>query len=291
MQKNIFKFGNSSLALVVPKKWTEKNGIKAGSSVTVGEDNKGSLVLSTGGAAELEGSKTVDKSTDPYFIWKWVGLYYRFGINKLEIISRDGFSPKQIEAVKDQIEQYSPGFEIMSQTNKQIIIEDLTKQKDMDLDKMVSRMRSLVIESFREITSNEFDSMPSTEALLNRFYQLCLRYINIVQPKNMLKYFRVVESMEEIGDLLLKMATKEGCGSKAINALLARAQEAFLLSDKALAGDENSLTSIYNTEKEIQSNKRKTETAECYELVQEVMKYIAYIAEFGLAAEKEKVVY
>lgn len=286
MEKNIFKFGNSSLAIIVPKKWTEKHGVKAGSSITVNEDSAGNLIFSAHRNAEVEAVKIISRSTDPYFIWRWVGLYYRFGINKLELVSKDGFSPEQISALKDQIEQYSPGFEIMNQTAIRITVEDLTKQKDMDVDRMISRMRSLVLEGFREIITGEYETMTDTEALLNRFYQLCLRYINIVQPPNMLKYFRAVESMEEIGDLLTKIA-KEYRYNKTLNPLLVRSQEAFSLSKMAFEGDEKAISSIYELKKELQYKKRgKIGRGE--ELIEEILKYINYIAEFGLTVESGK---
>lgn len=286
MEKNIFKFGNSSLAIIIPKKWTEKHGVKAGSSITVNEDSAGNLIFSAHRNTEVEAVKVISRSTDPYFIWRWVGLYYRFGINKLELVSKEGFSPEQISALKNQIEQYSPGFEIMNQTATHITIEDLTKQKDMDVDRMISRMRSLVLEGFREIITGEYETMSDTEALLNRFYQLCLRYINIVQPPNMLKYFRAVESMEEIGDLLTKIA-KEYRNSKSLNPLLVRSQEAFSLSKMAFEGDEKAIGSIYELKKEMQYRKRG-KIGRREELIEEILKYINYIAEFGLTVESNK---
>jgi hypothetical protein len=39
MEKHIFKFGSSSHAIILPKKWLEKNGLKD-SNIFVDENNK-----------------------------------------------------------------------------------------------------------------------------------------------------------------------------------------------------------------------------------------------------------
>lgn len=285
MEKNIFKFGSSSLALIIPKRWTTKHGLKPGSSITVSEDSAGNLILSTRHSAEIKVTKVVDSSTNPYFIWRWIGLYYRFGVRRIDVVSKDNFTPEQVAALKEQIELYSPGFEIMGQTANIITIEDLTEQNEIDLNKMMGRMHSLIDESFRELISGEYEKIEDTEALLNRFYQLCLRYINVVQPTNMLKYFRVTESMEEIGDLLLKLS-KTGCGkNKAVNLFLVRAREMFGLSDKAFEGDEGAIKQIYKFVNELSGRRKESKDRECWDLISEIGKYTNYIAEFGLTVE------
>ncbi len=287
MEKNIFKFGNSSLALIVPKRWTKKHGIKAGSSITVSEDGAGNLILSAKQSTETKAVKAISRHTDPHLVWRWVGIYYRFGFKKLEITSKDGFTPEQISALKDQIERYSPGFEVMNQTANVITIEDLTEQKDIDLGKIMARMRSLVDESFRELIDGEPEKMEGTEALINRFYQLCLRYINIIQPAGMLKYFRTTEAMEEIGDLLLDISHIDCSRSRPANSLLARAREKFVLSEKAFGGDEDAIKQIYEFVEELRGGRRGTVDKECRDLVEEISKYINYIAEFGLTVESK----
>ncbi len=287
MEKNIFKFGNSSLALIVPKGWTKKHGIKAGSGITVNEDSAGNLVLSTKQSTETKAFKVISRRTDPHLVWRWVGVYYRFGVRRLEIASRDGFTQEQISALKEQIELYSPGFEIMNQTANAITIEDLTEQKDIDLGKIMARMRSLIDESFRELIDGELEKMEGTEALINRFYQLCLRYINIIQPAGMLKYFRITEAMEEIGDLLLDISHIDCGRSKSANSLLVRAREKFVLSEKAFGGDEDAIKQIYEFVGELRGERKGVADRDCSDLVGEISKYINYIAEFGLTAESK----
>jgi phosphate uptake regulator len=289
MKKHVFKFGNSSLALIIPKKWTEKSGIKPYDEIDVSEDENGSLVLSTSVAPAREASRTITKSSGTDIVLRWVGLYYRYGFSKLEIIAKDGFSEEQLKAIGTQLERYCPGFEIMRQTSNQLIIEDLTSQKGIDINKLVLRMRSMVHEEFNEIIAGNVSTIGSMEDLINRFYQLCLRYINIAQPKDMLRYYRSAELIEAIADNLQKVSYEKGIGTKgSINNALKLTQRAFELSEAGFNGDEKAMLEVISLKNEItKSLGRQGAKGGVATFIQEIITYTSYIAEFGLI-HKEK---
>jgi bifunctional DNA-binding transcriptional regulator/antitoxin component of YhaV-PrlF toxin-antitoxin module len=47
VEKHLFKFGSSSLGLIMPKKWVEKRGLKASSVIYLVENEGGDIVIKT----------------------------------------------------------------------------------------------------------------------------------------------------------------------------------------------------------------------------------------------------
>ncbi|MEM3860534.1 MAG: AbrB/MazE/SpoVT family DNA-binding domain-containing protein, partial [Candidatus Micrarchaeaceae archaeon] len=65
MERRIFKFGKNSIALIIPKRWIDKNRIQAGSSILITESESGDLVISPSGAAKSEIEIVAGPNVDP----------------------------------------------------------------------------------------------------------------------------------------------------------------------------------------------------------------------------------
>ena len=99
--------------------------------------------------------------------------------------------------MQKEIGSECPGFEIISQSSNKLEIEDLTDIKEIKIEKIISRLRSLVLQQFVEVKSGNNDAVMGIEELADRFYMLGIRYVNIVQPKDVIKYYRTVAALED----------------------------------------------------------------------------------------------
>jgi phosphate uptake regulator len=287
MEKHIFKFGSSSLGLIVPKKWVEKRKLKANSPVFVRENSSGDLVVSPLEWKERTLEKVASKKTDPDALVRWITVCYMYGIGKLRIFSQEGFRDEQLSAVQKELKDECPGFEIITQSSNEIRIEDLTDLKEIDLGKILKRLSSLVQQEFLEIQQGSHGTVDRLEELVDRFYMLGIRYVNIVQPGDMIRYYKAIQMMEMISDNLATLSSK-GMGVKQTS-IIKTLSDQFNLVFKGFESDEKAIAAVSELRKEIREKVEGMRVdAVQKKLIKEVATYSSQIAEFGLLQEKEE---
>ncbi|MGA3020519.1 MAG: hypothetical protein ABSD68_01050 [Candidatus Micrarchaeales archaeon] len=287
MEKHIFRFGNSSLGIIVPKKWADKCKLNANSPVYVSENNKGDLVLSAVEQGEVELAKSVSRKIPPEVLVRWIAVYYMYGVGKLRIVSEDGFTDEQASAVQKEIKDECPGFEVIAQTNSEIRIEDLTNLKEIDLDKILMRLSSLLQQEFLEIEQGNYSTVGRLEELVDRFYMLGIRYVNIVQPSNMIKYYRTIQLAEMIAD---NLETLFSIGVEPrYKAIIAKLHRELDLIFKGFGGDDKAIAEVSALTKELRESIASMRTDPIHKkLLKEVATYMAQISELGLLRENEE---
>ncbi len=283
MERHIFKFGSNSVALIVPKRWLDKNGLKPSSTVYVSESESGNLIVSAAETAKREAEKVVTSKTRPSFISRWVGLHYMYGTGRLRVYSADGLTQAQVDGIEAKINVECPGFEITSQSSNDLVMEDLTDIREIDLDRIISRLRSLINQEFVEFISGDQKSVPKIERLVNRFYMLGMRYVNITQAKDALMYFGVLEMLEAISDKLEVVSVGTAIKNKQVFEEL---RAAFALCPDAMAGDSEALEKVAQMREEIiRKLPHRTKDDTQTKMLREVIDSISSIAEFGLRFE------
>jgi hypothetical protein len=89
------------------------------------------------------------------------------------------------------------------QSSKEIDIEDLNSISDIDIDKIIYRLHSLLQQELEELATGNYSTIDMTERLVNRFYMLGMHCVNIVQPKSIYTYLGRLNLMEDISDKLM----------------------------------------------------------------------------------------
>ncbi|MDE1762305.1 MAG: hypothetical protein KGH78_03890 [Candidatus Micrarchaeota archaeon] len=284
MEKHIFKFGTGSLAIIVPKKWADKNGITEKKSVQMRENESGELVLSTKEVAPRMVERIVGPKMAGRLIGRWVGMHYMYGFSKIRLYSKNGFSQDQQDEI-DKMILDCPGFEITSQSNSDIIIEDFTSIKDVELDKVMSRLRSLINQEFMESLQGNYKTIKKIEKLVNRFYMLGVRYVNITQAKDALKYLEALQQLEYISDRLEIVSTSlKGRGHDILKEL----ETQFHFTFEGFYGNIEAIEKVAELRRSARAKiKRfKGDRLEIY-LLEQLSNSISSIAEFGLRQESE----
>lgn len=215
MERHIFKFGEGSTALILPKTWVSKSGLRASDIVYLSESESGNLIVTARGTEKKSAEWAVDSKTSPTLIERRLGLHYMYGTANLHIYSSDGFTTPQLDAIEKTVHGSCSGFEITTQTSKEVVIEDLTNIKEVNLEKIIMRLRSIVGQEFSELESGNIGAIGKMEELINRFYMIGVRYINITQASDFFRYFGVLEALEGIADRLAFLS--EEPSAKGIN--------------------------------------------------------------------------
>lgn len=280
MEKRVFKFGKSSVAVILPKKWADKRELKSNGTIFIDENEKGELMLSAKETPRAEYVKLIDRKMSPNILARFVCLYYMRGISKLVIHSKDGITEEQLRCVQERISKECPGFEIINQSSNEMQIEGFTDMKDMDLGRLLARLKSLVVEEFNETRNHDVGKVAMLEEFVDRFHKLGIRCTSIVQPKDIIKYYRAIISMEDISDGLTLIAPNI---NKQNVHIIEKLKLIFELSYKGFMGDQDAILDVEIMKEELKNSLKKAKTSDVNKgILQAIVKSSARIAEFGL---------
>ncbi len=287
MEKNIFKFGESSAAIILPKKWMEKHGLSPKSPLHLTEDQVGNLILAASEYSKKEECEfVVNPNTKSDLITKSIGLNYMYGTGKIRLYSKEGFTKPQLDKVYEKIGTDCPGFEITSQSTNEVIIEDFTNIKEVDIGKLINRIKSMVNEEFNETSKGNFKTIPEIERLVNRFFMLGMRYVNITQAKDDMKYFVTLQALESISD---KMDMISKLPSIKDTKIFEDLQRQFDLCFKGFGGDQQAIEQVESIYRSVLNKMNQPKVDKIYSyLIIDIANSISRIADFGFRSNNEK---
>lgn len=140
-----------------------------------------------------------------------MSLYIK-GIDELEV----NFSNKEeIKDFQKRVINELLGFEIIKQSQKSLIIKDITGTKNQDLDELIQRI-FLILDSMAQELIEALEKNQSLEPIvdidtsINKFVNFSLRILNKQGYKEFEKtsqIYGIITSLEEIGDLYKKLAS------------------------------------------------------------------------------------
>lgn len=280
MEKHVFKFGGGSWAVILPKAWIDKNRIDEKSALSVQEDELGNLIFSSKSSGTEKAELVVDSRLSPEVAGRWVDLYYRKGVKTLRVYAEGG-AAQQFNNIEETVSRLCPGFEVISRSKNELLLEDFTDIKEVSIEKVILRLKSLISEELSEMGSVRSEEIAKLENLVNRFFRLGIRYINMTQGKNAINNFKLMQLLETISDQLYELA-KHGSAQKS-KAIFEQLGAELDFCFKALAGDAKALGSVLEARESIYRRiiSSKPDALESY-LLKEVSKNMVKVAELGL---------
>lgn len=203
MKRKIVKLGPSTMVLSLPKKWTEKYGIKIGDEINLVEVNGGLLV-------EIENKKEGESEKivigEPHVLIKRIiAAKYMKGCKELEIecesqhVSRD--IHKRVEGLV--------GFEIVEQSRKKILIKSIGVPTEESFDAIFRRVvyitQTMSDESVYlcQEKKRDMEYFFDMESNLNKLSEFCVRLLNTKGHSSQsatASYYAIILFLEEVGD-------------------------------------------------------------------------------------------
>lgn len=227
--RNILKIGKSSLAITLPKKWVQKQGLKEGDEVVLEETTKGYLIIRPGveSIAEegLTGVITIGKGRENS-LERIIIAYYQAGYTKIKVKPATGRVDTHLrEAVRKSLRRLI-GLEIIEEGTDYITLETIVDTSSMKIDKVLSRMEILVLNSAKDLRDYTIyldkdilrtiigrdEDIDKFYFLLSRQVNLSLKYVGysekvgVEEPSLLLPLFSYGKTIERIGDVLVSIA-------------------------------------------------------------------------------------
>ena len=223
-ERRVLKAGHSSIAVTLPKPWAEAMNLRPGDLIVFDQNDDGTLFLKpaplpgapTGGAPYMVQAHSFDM---PGVLERLVVGAYRVGHDAIEIRSELPLPPERVEELL-QAARGLLGVSVVSQEPNRILLQNFIDPSKYGLPQLVQRMRMILVafleegeeilrrrgrsrrlSSLAEETNKVLALLVRQQFLASRDWSLARR-IGSPDPRQLLEWRVVVQTLEEMGDLL-----------------------------------------------------------------------------------------
>jgi phosphate uptake regulator len=228
-ERRVLKAGHSSIAVTLPKPWAQAMRLRPGDLVVFDQNDDGTLYLkpaplangAPGGSPYLIQAQGFD---EPGVLKRLVVGAYRAGHDAVEIRTEVPLSPERVEELLDSARGLL-GVSIVQQDPNRVLLQNFIDPSKYGLPQLVQRMKMILVAyieeaemvlerhvptrrlgSFTEETSKVFALLVRQLFLASRDWSLARR-IGSPDPRQLLEWRVVVQTLEEVGRLLSEIAT------------------------------------------------------------------------------------
>ncbi|MBI2558427.1 phosphate uptake regulator PhoU [Candidatus Woesearchaeota archaeon] len=204
MKRKVIQIANSTQLVSLPRKWSQKYGIKKGAEIEV-EENGNKIVISTERGFDVE-KVELDVSELRIMTQRCVHALYKKGANEIKLTFNH---PELIESVQNALGKEAVGFEITEQGPNYCVIKHVSGELQ-EFDSVLRRafliLLSMADSSLEAIKKRDFSALKSISLLEeanNRFTTSCRRFINKIgyqDPRKTGPLYYIVEDMENVAD-------------------------------------------------------------------------------------------
>ncbi len=203
MKRKLIQHGNSSLTVVLPRKWIKKNNLNKGSEVDI-ELSENNLII---GTEERYPSRELSINVQgmKYIIKRLVTACYKAGYDNVHINFN---SHSELSMVKDAIQKSVPGFEILSQTKESLNLKNIGKNDFSEFDVVLRRLFLIVNQIAEEVVEavekKDFEWIQMLILLkseVGKFSDYCRRAINMGYSfgfKKLGPLYVIIEELERV---------------------------------------------------------------------------------------------
>ncbi len=213
-ERKIIKFGNSSYIITLPFEWMKKNNLGKGDKLNLMEMDK-SIILSKGSfnnekRAQIDISdqhlKTFNRELISYYLknYRYIKIIGNNIIEKLD----------EIKVLKEKLSSV----EITEIQKDYVILKDLTAASELDVKSLIKEIVEMEKIFFDELmvrdNGNKYYFLSNLDSNVNKLAFLAFKGLNynleslndISQVRNTIYYWRIVSSIETIGDIIKRIA-------------------------------------------------------------------------------------
>lgn len=204
MKRRVIQIANSTQLVSLPRKWTQKYGVKKGDEMEV-EEKGNSVILTTEKGHETH-KKEIMAEKFGLLLPRCIYSMYKQGVDEIKV----NFSNKSsLKIVQDSLGKETVGYEIIDQGENYCVIKNVTGDLE-DFNSILRRTFLMLInmanESLENIKQEDFAHLRNVaflEESNNRFTTTCRRLLN---KKGSGEYdyvgpiYYIIEEIENIAD-------------------------------------------------------------------------------------------
>ncbi len=225
MKRKVIQIANSTQLISLPRKWSQKYGIKKGDELDV-DDNSSKLIITTEGKL-----KFIQVELQPPHLKniteRYVTSCYRSGASEIKIICDPEEITDLVEYVRLKMHDQTIGYELINQGKNFFFIKDLSGGPPTGFDSALRRTFILLVTSSEDI----FNAIKNQEAKklrnaymvdrsINKLTNFCSRYLltkGLEDSKETIYYYHFLRSLESLADQYSLMATNYSQSLRGVN--------------------------------------------------------------------------
>lgn len=210
VKRKIIKFGNSSYVLTLPNQWLKKNDLGKGDELNVSLSKNSLLVFLKDKSRRDEIEIKIDDLPLKLFNKKLIS-YYLKNVKRIKISGKNVI--ERLEEIRIFKEKLS-SIEIYEIGKDFILLKDLSEPKKLNVNNLISKMINIIKILFDEIVlENRHSFIAQLDSNVNKLTFLTYKTINynleinqdLEITKNAIYLWRIVDSIEAIGDILKRV--------------------------------------------------------------------------------------
>jgi phosphate uptake regulator len=223
-ERRVLKAGHSSIAVTLPKPWAEAMRLRPGDVVVFDQNDDGTLYLKpappeAGALAVAPYLISAQSFDDPGLLRRLVIGAYRSGHDAVEIRTETALTSERVEELLNAARGLL-GVSIVAQEPNRVLLQNFIDPSKYGLPQLVQRMKMILVAyieeaesvvtkrvasrrlvSFTEEADKVFALLVRQLFLASRDWSLARR-IGSPDPRQLLEWRVVVQTLEEIGRLL-----------------------------------------------------------------------------------------
>ena len=235
IKRKVIQIANSTQIISLPRKWTQKYGVKKGDELEV-EENGSTLKIYTEKVPHVEEIIVDISGLTPRLADRFMARAYQKGYDKITV----KFDKIELLiAIRNKVKELL-GFEIMEQSKNSCVVQSISSKLEIDFDSLLRKaffttldMADSCLEALKNNDTKTLENLYHRDFDVNKFCYFCLRAINKGQHEGFGTYilYYLIELLEDVGDeykvlskILMNVKSK-----KDIIKILAKANEVFKL--------------------------------------------------------------
>lgn len=217
-RRTLTSVGRRSFAVVLPKEWVGRAGLRPGDSILMEVQRDGSLLLRPGASEARAAQQTVKVIRVGTTLRREITAAYLAGYDRILLRSDVPFSSADREVVRRTVRGLT-GAEVVSESNNEIEIQILLDTSAVEPEKVASRQNALVANNI-EIVAEAIDGWSGDRARvammmdeeIDRHYFTLVRAVRAYARSGRLPTVRlldlrlVAKFLEDIGDRLVRIS-------------------------------------------------------------------------------------
>lgn len=235
IKRSVIQIANSTQLISLPRKWSQKYGVKKGDELEI-EENGTTLLIKTESTPSTKEIIVDVSGLTPRLTDRFMARAYQKGYDKITVKFD---KPEFLIAIQNKVKELI-GFEVMEQSNNSCVIQSISSKLEVDFDSLLRKaflmtldMANDCLEALKNNDTKTLENLHYKDLDVNKFCYFCLRAINKGQHEGFGTYilYYLVELLEDVGDeykalakILINVKSK-----KELIVILAKVNEVFKL--------------------------------------------------------------
>lgn len=218
MKRKVIQIANSTQLISLPRKWTQKYGVKKGDEMEV-EEQGNKIIVGTDKGTNLQNVKIDVTGLDRTSILYYIQSLYRAGYDEITINFKEPYTihlrtneKKSVISVIHEVVNRLTGFEVVQQKENFCVIKDISEISSKEFDTALRRIFLLLIDVNKDMldgvknnNKSLIETIDEKHNSVMKFVSYCLRLINkkgYGDHRKATIVYHIVANLDKVVDVL-----------------------------------------------------------------------------------------